>query len=65
MLPRQAKKRCVVVVNRDLDIGKGSDGHEAKQLDAPLAGAAVDFERRWHFYYSVLNDCRCSHIPIL
>src|SRR4029077_5137004 len=42
MLPRQAKKRCAVVVNRDLDIGEGGDGHEAKQLDAPLAGAAVD-----------------------
>jgi len=27
MLPRQAKERCVVVVNRDLDIGKGGDGH--------------------------------------
>src|SRR6478736_462126 len=42
MLPRQAKKRCAVVVNRDLDIDEGGDGHEAKQLDAPLAGATVD-----------------------
>jgi hypothetical protein len=42
MLPRQSKSRCGVVVNRDLDIGEGGDGHEAKQLDAPLAGAAVD-----------------------
>src|SRR5262249_38908103 len=29
VLPRQAKSRCVVVVNRDLDIGKGADGHDA------------------------------------
>jgi len=28
VLPRQAKKRCVVVVNRGLDIGKGADGHD-------------------------------------
>jgi hypothetical protein len=42
MLPREAKKRCAVVVNRDLNIGEGGDGHEAKQLNAPLAGAAVD-----------------------
>jgi hypothetical protein len=28
MLPRQAKSRCDVVVNRDLDIGKGADGHD-------------------------------------
>jgi hypothetical protein len=46
VLPRQAKKRCVVVVNRDLDIGKGGNGHDVKQpkkrakpilLDARLA----------------------------
>ena len=42
MLPRQAKKCCAVVVNRDLDIGNGGDGHEAKQLDTLLAGASVD-----------------------
>jgi hypothetical protein len=28
VLPRQAKSRCGVVVNRDLDIGKGADGHD-------------------------------------
>src|SRR5262249_58256196 len=36
MLPRQAKSRRDVVVNRDLDIVKGGGGHEAKQLAAFL-----------------------------
>src|SRR5262249_41923009 len=54
MLPRQAKRRCDVVVNRDLDIGKGTDGH-----DSVFPGPGCGFDP-WLVALPLLRDLLLS-----